>query len=265
MKFSRFGFAVFCTLSVFIAFGIYISARYVGRQNALAELEEPSFLEVVTLDKPKEFAFIIPVTANPRENTKLVETIFDQEYDMYKIIFLYTRKEEKAAQDLKHYIVKENKGGRVTWVESKGETITLLDYCHAVFSCQNEEIIFSIDPASWLAHKQVLKKLSDIYSISQEVWVTYSDFLIFPSLEKIDIAKLQKMISPDRKDFLWTSSHVKTFYAGLLKESLSDVKLNLDRPLTDTSIRELLMVTKDRAKRHIRYINEVFYLYSAQS
>jgi len=129
-----------------------------------------------------------------------------------------------------------------------------------------EDVIITVDLDDWLAHKNVLKKLNEIY-IKEKVWMTYGSFSymknkIIPSNFKgYNIEDIRKR---NFRDIKWAFWHLRTFKAFLWnainKEDLKGPDGNWAPYTYDKAMCFPMLEMCQPGK--IRWIDDIMYIYN---
>ncbi len=132
----------------------------------------------------------------------------------------------------------------------------------AIYSCDDNEIVATLDGDDWFPHDQVLKKLNDVYG-SGEIWLTHGKMIEHPSgsthwcipipPELVNSGKIRGYRCP---------SHLRTFYAGLFKKiQLQDLLYQGKFFSVTWDMAMMYPMVEMAAERHA-FINEVNYVYN---
>lgn len=212
----------------------------------------------------KAFVFILHTGKNPVSIEQNLQSILSQKYDHYRIIILHALDQQSQLQTLKQLAARENKLHMLTFLESPDSMITIETFRQAVATCQDDEIIVQIESHDWLAHEHVLAKLNETHKNSNEIWLTYSQYLEYPSYRKGDQEPYIKRMLRNRKSrkVPFLSSHFKTYYAGLFKQIKPDPKFTYKRALDRENIDLYMLPMVEVAKNHIRFIDDVLYIHT---
>ncbi len=212
----------------------------------------------------KSFVFVLHINDNDPLFEQNLHSIFSQKYDHYRVIVLYSENDLQYLQKIKQLAAKENKIHLISFMESQGSFVTLDTYCRAIHSCKDDEIVIQLDPNDWLAHEHVLTRLNETYSGSPDVWLTYSQYLEYPSYRKGNGEPYIKQMLRNRnmRNIPYLSAHFKTYYAGLFKQLKPDLSVTFNRPLEPETVEVYILPMVEVSKNHIRYIDDVLYIHN---
>lgn len=213
----------------------------------------------------KNFVFVLHTGKDHLSLEHNIQSIFTQKYDHYRVLLLYSNVHKEELQKVKQLAAKENKLHLVTFFESPDEIITLDSFCEAINSCDDNEIVIQIHSHDWLAHENVLNRLNETHHSSPEIWLTYSQYLEYPSYRKGDEETYRKKMLRNRhsRKIPYLSAHLKTYYAGLFKQIHPDPKFTYKRALERETIDLYLLPMVEVAKNHIQFIDDVLYIHNS--
>lgn len=231
------------------------------------DLSTEFFSEILSSDEyltDKSFVFILFANSCDKLCDQNISSILGQNYDNYRIIFLQGDGIEEAVQQMRQLAAKANKSHLLTVIQAPEGKVSIDTFRAAIQQCQNDDIVIQLECSDWLAHENVLKTLNETYSSSKDVWLTYAQFLEYPSYRKgRNQAYLKKMLR-DRysKKIPWLSSHFKTYYAGLFKQIEPDSKFTYKRSLVAENLDLFMLPMVESSRNHIRFIDEVLFIHN---
>ncbi|MDN3507638.1 MAG: hypothetical protein P0S94_01810 [Simkaniaceae bacterium] len=201
-------------------------------------------------------SFVVIVLSQEGDSFSLqnIDSIMNQKYPDFRVIFVNFGEDHTTLSDTKNYIDEQGLKHRVSFINSSDHSSA--DYYHIITACRDEEIIVQMDAKDWLASDFILEKLNETYEDS-DVWLTYGQYLEYPSLEK---GRIRSERTTKKTPTPWVFSRLKTFYAGLFKEVQQ--KENASGNPGDPSF---LFPMLEMAKWHVRFIPEVLYVKSNTS
>ncbi len=106
----------------------------------------------------------------------------------------------------------------ITVINNKNRCGALCNLYRGIYSCDDNEIVVTVDGDDWLAHGRVLRELNQVY-VRENVWMTHGSLMEFPGggvtwCEPIPDEIIEKNAFRDFK----CPSHLRTFYAWLFKK-----------------------------------------------
>ena len=132
----------------------------------------------------------------------------------------------------------------------------------SIHSCDDREIIVTVDGDDWLSNDQVLKKVNLAYS-SGKIWMTHGKLIQHP-IEKTNWCEPvpAELVALNQVRQFKCPSHLRTFYAWIFKKiALKDLLFNEKFfPMTwDMAI--MYPILEMAGERHL-FIDEVNYVYN---
>lgn len=216
-------------------------------------------------EKPAQKPFVIITTSYQNKDwykRNLDSTLF-QEYDNYRIIYIDDHSPDQTGAFVQKYVHEKQQEHKITLIINEQQKGALANLYAAIHSCKKEEIIVIVDGDDWLAHNQVLTYLNQIYQ-DTNIWLTYGQFQWFPANIKGFSHQLPNWIFEQNaiRDYQWTTTHLRTFYAGLYQ--LIDKKDllyedNFARMAWDLAI---MFPMIEMASTHVRFIDDILYIYN---
>ena len=195
-------------------------------------------------------------------------SVFDQEYTNYRVIYLDDCSTDGTPVLVKKFIKAQGQQKRVTFIENKQWVSQMANHYRAVQLCDDKEIVVHVDGDDWLAHKQVLQKVNELYC-KADVWCTYGQFKYWPT----DQLGLAAQLSPDIISGLqyrqapWVLAHLRTFYAWLFKKiKLQDLLFAGDFKSSAPAPDSLFMYPLvEMAGPHAHCVLDVLYIYNLKN
>lgn len=225
------------------------------------------FIAMENYPLEKSFVFVLYASEpNHLALEKNLTSIFHQQYENYRIIFIATEKVQSHLIELEKIAARENKSHLFKTYLVLDSNPTIATFKEAVEQCKDEEIIIQMEVGDWLAHDQVLLNLNQVYASSHDIWLTYSQCLEYPSLKKGPSNQYLKRMLRHRfsNQIPWLSAPFKTFYAGLFKQIPPDSKFSFHRPLTQDVIDLYMLPLSELSKNHIRYIEDTLTMHKSE-
>lgn len=256
---KTFAFILLLLIPTFILFNF---SFFAGKKNLATPFSSDFLSEDAVFDE-KAFAFLLysnEPLKNPGQN---ISSILEQKYDNYRIVLIETKNILPYVDDIKQAVAKASKSHLLTIFSFDEETPTVTCFQETLKSFNDQEIVIQLDCNDWLANNEVVAKLNRIYTSNKETWLTYSQYLEYPSYQKGIINPYMKKMLRNRntKNFPWATSHLKTYYAGLFKQIENAPSLN-NRSLTQESLDLYFLPLAEYSRYHTRFIEEVLYVHS---
>ena len=174
---------------------------------------------------------VIPSYNNALWYAQNLKSIFKQKYSNYRIIYIAdgcgSPNYDGTAELVEQYIATHHMEDKVTLIKNYERRGALYNLYHAIHSCDDDEIIITVDGDDALAHDQVLAALNDFYT-DKDIWLTHGSFIEYPTgahrwSENIPA----HIINSNEFRSFKCASHLRTFKAWLFKEiKEEDLKYN---------------------------------------
>jgi hypothetical protein len=257
---KTFAFIILLLIPCFILFNF----SFFKSKRDLSCPFSPDFISEESVFSEKPFVFLLyskePLT-NPEQN---ISSILEQKYDNYRIVLMETKNIIPHVDNIKTTVAKANKSHLLTILPFDEEKPTIECFQQALNSFKDSEIVVQLSCNDWLASNMVLEKLNQIYSSNPETWLTYSQYLEYPSYQKGLIDPYVKKMLRNRhtKNFPWLSSYLKTYYAGLFKQIKSDSRFGNKKPIVSESLDLYFLPLAEYSRYHTRFIEEVLYVHN---
>ena len=186
------------------------------------------------------------------EIRKKLDSIFDQNYQNFRVVFFYQKQNNIFYEKIAKYVDEKNVSNKVQLVKKEDEK-----KASALFSvaqrCLDQEIVVYLDKQDWLINEYVLERLNDAYQ-DPDVWMAYSDYVHHPTNKNEGIKGfVNKNLTELKIDKTpWMQAHLRTCYAGLIKQIYkpSESQEKEDAALEKKQIFSLLKV----ARWHVKFI-----------
>lgn len=219
------------------------------------------FCQLAAFERP--FCIVIPSYNNKDWFEQNLDTIFEQKYHNYRVIYVADAPTDGTETLVAKYVKERNQEHRFTLLINRERQGILACMCQAIFSCDKEEIIVDLDGNDWLAHDEVLAELNKIYA-DPDVWMTYGQFLRYPGLLEGFASKVPTEIIEENRfrSFGGAVTHLKTFYAGLFQEIEKKDFLFEGKFIQKAADLAYTIPILEMAGHHTRFIPNVLYIYN---
>lgn len=242
-------------------------AGYFGPKAWKSAFHQEAEEKKVAVVEQKPFVIVIPSYNNAFWCERNLRSVFEQKYDNYRVIYIDDCSTDGTADKAQEFVERSGQAYRVTFLRNLSNRGAMANYYHGIRLCADNEIVIALDGDDWLAHEGVLTRLNEIYA-DPDVWMTYGSSVEYPSYRKSGWARLL----PDRviknnsfREYKWSTSHLKSFYAGLFRGiRLQD--LLIDGKFYDTaSDLAYMFPLLEMAGKHSRFVKDVLYVYNRSS
>lgn len=215
----------------------------------------------------KEIVVIIPSYNNIQWYQKNLDSVRDQDYNNYHVIYIDDASKDGTGDAVQQYVKDNNIHDKITVISNQANKGALANIYEAVHSADNKAIIVTLDGDDWFAHNKVLATINNAYS-DPNVWMTYGNYTHYPEqrMGSCNASIPQNIVQQHAyRRYTWCTSHLRTFYAWLFKkikkEDLCDEK-GFYRVTWDQAF---MFPMLEMAAGRWRYISETLYVYNVQN
>lgn len=218
----------------------------------------------------KPMVVIIPSYNNASWIKKNLASVFNQQYDNYRIIYIDDCSQDKTYEMAQQITKAYQQETRTTIIHNDKRYGALANLYATIHACPDTSIIVTLDGDDWLANNQVLAKLNTYYD--NNIWMTYGQFQEYPSgtighsLSFPESVIKNNAFRTYHTDIaLLPASHLRTFYAWLFK------KIRLEDLLYHDSFYSMgwdlafMYPLLEMSGHHQICINEILYIYNRQN
>ena len=223
----------------------------------------------------KNLVVLIPSYNNVSCYKKNLDSVFEQEYTNWRAIYIDDVSTDGTGDSVELYIKEKGFQEKVTLIRNKKRSLAMANLYRAVHSCNDNEIILTLDGDDWFAHDQVLKRINEIYQ-DPNVWLTYGSYTDWPEPEAHVLehwmnnfggfgnrAVPSHVIENNTfRSFIGCTGQLRTFYAWLFKQiKLEDLMYKSDfLPMTyDVGI---MIPMHEMAQGKFKYVAEILYIHN---
>jgi glycosyltransferase involved in cell wall biosynthesis len=215
----------------------------------------------------KKIVIVVPSYNNSKWFEKNISSILAQNYENFRVIYTDDCSPDGTGQLVEEYLTHSPRSHKVQFIRNDNRKGALENLYNMIHSCEDDEIIVTVDGDDWFAHANVLKKLDQVYS-DPNVWMTYGQYRSFPDNAIGCCQQIPANIIAGNafRQYQWCSSHLRTFYAGLFKkiakEDLLDTENKFYAMGWDLPIMFGLL---EMSGVHSKFIQDVLYIYNVEN
>lgn len=213
----------------------------------------------------KKFVIVIPSYNNSKWCEKNILSALNQDYDNFRIIFTDDCSKDDTFEKVRAVVEASENKDKATIIKNTQRIGALANLYNMIHSCEDDEIILTLDGDDWLAHDHVLNMLNRTYA--DDVWLTYGQYQNWPDGGKGIAQPIPYNVIANNsfRQYTWCASHLRTFYAWLFKAiKLEDFKYNgsfMSMAWDMTIMFPMLEMAGSRS----RYINDFLYTYNLEN
>jgi len=228
--------------------------------SIITQTQEPDVvIQNVNQLGDKKFVIVIPSYNNEKWCIDNITSTINQNYDKYRVIFTDDCSSDSTFEKVSEVIRNSNKYTLIKNEERLGALANLYNMIH---SCNDDEIILTLDGDDWLANPNVLNTLNSVYS--QDVWMTYGQYQNYPD-NGIGVAKEypHHIIESNRfRSHEWGASHLRTFYAWLFKKINKQDLLYNNKFMSMAWDMAMMLPMLEMSGLHSKFIPDILYRYN---
>lgn len=213
----------------------------------------------------KSFVICIFSLENSPPSEKTLRSIFEQSYTNFRVVYLIQSPSDTYLKEAEELASQLGYSNRIIFKKSRSDEQLFQSFYQTIHSCKDEEVIIHLDNNDWFANSNVLATLNQAYK-DPDVWLLYGDSLEYPSLKQ---QGLSPVINSALREFKaskspWMLSHLKTYYAGLLKQ-VTPSSEGLEKKALTKDDKMLMLSLLKIGKWHVRFIPDVLYVHNGKS
>ncbi len=261
--------AFFSFLLVF-CIGLVFGLKYDAQKTAFKKkkLEIPALIvdESHPVLENKQFTIFIMSYNNSKFCEKNLQSVLDQDYQDYRVIYVDDCSTDDTYKKVQSFVKKHKLENKFTLISNTKNRGAVANFYSTMHTCKDEEIAVLLDGDDWFAHPYVLSKLNKYYA-NPDVWMTYGQYLIYPSYRKESEQVINPTVCSARgiRNHTWVTSHLKTFYAGLFKRiDLKDFIYDGEYYSMASDLAFMFPMI-EMADGHVYHVPEVMYIYNYDS
>jgi len=210
------------------------------------------------------FKIIIPFYNAEKWIKLCIRSVKMQSYENFECIIIDDISTDNSVEVIKKEILNDT---RFKLIINKEKAFALKNIYDGInySNPSTEDVIITLDGDDWLAGKDVLKKVNDIYN-TESCWITYGSYIEYPSKKKGKFSKQlpsQVIASRSYRDYEWCTSHLRTFkhhlWSNIDKFDLLDSEGNFYKMTWDLAFM-FPMLEMAGLKSH--YVSAPLYMYN---
>ena len=211
----------------------------------------------------KPLVVIIPSYKNSQWYQLNLDSIFNQKYSNYRVIYIDDCSPDGTGDLVQQYIHDHGLEHKITLIKNEVRQGALSNIYRAIHMCKDFEIMVTVDGDDWLKGDFVFARLNQAYA-DPKVWMTYGQYEDYPHGNQGNQKALPQgiIIKNVYREYDWVTSHLRTFYAGLFK------KIKLEDFLFEGSFFDVtwdmafMFPMLEMSREHACFIPEVLYVYN---
>lgn len=212
------------------------------------------------------FVFVVPSYNNNLWCEKNLASLLAQKYENFKIIYCDDCSTDGMSERLLTYLAQHPRAYKVEYIKNNKRVGALENIYKAVWSCRPTDIIVLVDGDDWCAHSLVLSHLNAVYH-DPSVWITYGQFQRTDGQHyRSSEVPLEWIKNQQIRQYPWTASHLRTFYAGLFQRIKKEDLLYNNGAFFPMGWDLAMMYPMiEMAQEHSRFIPHLLYMYNTEN
>lgn len=203
-------FIVFFCLILALLFGFKIGKQ---PQTDFSITQNSNTDEELPIKMRKNFVFVVYAYNQSLWVDRNLRSIFEQEYDFYRIIFIDDASKDNTFVTARNFILENNQESRTLMIRNE-EKIGYLPCLYQVAqSLLDQEIMIPIHAKDWLAHSGALTRMNAVFQ-NPDVWIASTSGIAYPTYERLTLK-------------------FEGFYAALFKQLPSSAILQTEKGVKD--------------------------------
>ncbi len=224
----------------------------------------------------KKIVIIIPSYNNADCYQKNLDSVFNQKYNNWRGIYIDDVSSDGTGYLVEKYIKIHGFEHKFTVVRNKKRSLAMANLYRAIWSCDDNEIVATLDGDDWFAHNHVLSLLNTLYQ-DPNVWLTYGSYTDWPEPELHVLQHWQENLGgtlgnrpvPEEiirnnefRSFIGCTGQLRTFYAWLFKQiKLEDLMYQSDF-LHMTYDIGIMIPMHEMAAGRFEYVSDIIYIHN---
>lgn len=213
--------------------------------------------------REKALVVIVPSYNNALWYKWNLDSIFAQEYNNYKVIYIDDCSTDNTYEKVVAYSKEHQRQEQMTIIKNEQRAGALANLYYAIHQCPDHAIIITLDGDDALKHNQVFKLIDQAYD-NPDVWMTFGQYEVYPEgyLGICHAIPEQIVEQNTYREYEWVSSHLRTFKAGLFKK-IKQEDLLFEGDFFDVAWDQAFMFPLlEMAGHHARFISDIMYIYN---
>ena len=221
---------------------------------------------ISTTLKNNKFVIVIPSYNNEKYCVRNIESALNQNYPNFRVIFTDDCSIDNTFNAVSNHVANHRNKDKCTLIKNTNRIGALENLYNMIHSCEDDEIILTLDGDDWFPHENVLNKLNYYYS-NEDIWMTYGQYTNYPMGGKGISAKYPDHIvkSNNFRKHAWCASHLRTFYAWLFKKINKQDLMYENKFLQMTWDLGMMYPMLEMAGDRSRFIEDILYVYNLEN
>lgn len=217
-------------------------------------------------DPNKRFVIVIPSYNNSQYCVKNIMSTLSQTYDNYRVIFTDDCSSDDTFAKVSSAVQASGKADKVTLIKNTSRQGALTNLYNMIHSCDDDEIILTLDGDDWFPHDNVLGRLREVYT-ERDVWMTYGQYKNSTD-GGVGVAQPYPQHIVEHNGFRsyhWGASHLRTFYAWLFKKIKKEDLQQNGQFFSMTWDFAMMFPMLEMSGPHSQFLSDILYVYNLEN
>lgn len=190
-------------------------------------------------------------------------SVIAQDYENFRVIYVDDCSPDSTGDLVESFIKKYNQQDRIKLIKNTVRIGAMENLYNSIHSCEDDEIIITLDGDDWLAHSGVLRKINEVYSDS-EILMSYGQYRSWPDNGIGCSRQIPEAIINNNsyRGYGWCSSHLRSFYAHLFKKIKREDFIINGKFFSMAWDLAMMFPMLEMAGHKAKFISDVLYIYN---
>jgi 2-polyprenyl-3-methyl-5-hydroxy-6-metoxy-1,4-benzoquinol methylase/glycosyltransferase involved in cell wall biosynthesis len=216
--------------------------------------------------KDKKFVIVIPSYKNEKWAEKNILSALNQNYDKFRIIYTDDCSPDSTFDIVSKTVNSHVNKHKVSLIKNENRQGALKNLYNMIHSCDDNEIILTLDGDDWLSDANVLNILNHTYQ-DDNVWLTYGQYKGYPNN---DLGLNQKIPSNvinknSYREYSWVTSHLRTFYSWIFKKIKKEDLMHKEEFFSMAWDLAMMYPMLEMSGGKFKFVDKVLYIYNVSN
>jgi len=232
------------------------------KTNQKVEYTLPVHTLSTNLKGKNKFVIVIPSYKNQEWAEKNILSALNQNYSNFRVLFTDDCSPDNTFDAVLKAAENHPNKNKATIVRNEVRKGALENLYNMIHSCDDDEIVLTLDGDDWLAGPEVLNTLNIHYS--GDVWMTYGQYQNYPDGGRGVAQQIPDHVikTKNYRQHTWCSSHLRTFYAWLFKQIKKEDLFYEGKFMAMTWDMAMMFPMLEMSGHRSKFISEYLYIYN---
>lgn len=207
---------------------------------------------------------VIPGFNNKKWFRKNIDSVVEQEYKSWRAIYTDDCSDDGSGRLVYDYI--QQRSNKITFVQNKTRVGALKNLYDMIHSCDDDDIIVTLDADDWFPNGSVLDRVAEEYE-DNNTWLTYGQYKEYPHGTKGCSRQIPPGVIEKSKyrDVGWYSSHLRTFRCWLFKKIKKEDLMYENKFFASAWDLAMMFPMLEMSGKRAKFIPDVLYVYNTSN